>query len=105
MPDFVYTARDMSGQRVSGTIVAASQREAVNMLAGQSLFPLEVTVPQQTSSFGMGRRVSGQVVATVYSQLAGLLRSGVPLLRSIRVLRDQSSNLTLKQALSDVHER
>ena len=51
-----------------------------------------------------GQSVTGQLMATVFSQLAGLLRSGVPLLRSIGVLRDQTSHATLKKILSDVYE-
>ena len=42
MPKFHYIARDDAGQRVSGTIAAASRREAVAVLAGRSIFPLQV---------------------------------------------------------------
>ena len=45
------------------------------------------------------------MIATTYSQLAALLRSGVPLLRSIDVLRNQSSHAGLVQILDDVHGR
>jgi type II secretory pathway component PulF len=44
-------------------------------------------------------------MATTYSQLAALLRSGVPLLRSIRVIRDQTSNVRLQEVLDDVYRR
>ena len=37
--------------------------------------------------------------------MASLLRSGVPLLRSLAVLRDQTSHRTLKEVLEDVHHR
>jgi type II secretory pathway component PulF len=50
-------------------------------------------------------RVRGNVMATVYNQLAALLRSGVPLLRSLAVLRDQTSNKNLKAILSEVHHK
>ena len=46
MPDFAYVARNSSGDKISGSITAASQREAVTLLAGQSLFPLKVTTEQ-----------------------------------------------------------
>ena len=42
-------------------------------------------------------------MATTYSQMAGLLKSGVPLLRSIDVLRQQSSHGGLKEVLSQVY--
>jgi type II secretory pathway component PulF len=104
MPDFAYIARDTSGQRVTGSISAGSQREAVTLLAGQSLFPLNVTTEKPRTKL-MGGRVKGQTMAVMYSQLASLLRSGVPLLRSIDVLRKQVSNQTLVRVLGEVRDR
>lgn len=75
------------------------------MLSGQSLFPLEVKAEKQALSWRRSRRVSGQQMAVVFSQLSGLLRSGVPLLRSLQVLQKQTSNKVLQQTLEDVHDR
>ena len=44
-------------------------------------------------------------MATVYSQLAALLKSGVPLLKSLAVLRDQTSHKNLKVILEEVYHR
>ncbi len=104
MPDFAYVARNSSGQKITGSIAAASQREAVTLLAGQSLFPLQVTTDTPRAPL-FGGRVKGQTMAVTYSQLASLLRSGVPLLRSLEVLRKQSSNQTLARSLSEVGDR
>lgn len=104
MPDFAYTARNASGQRVTGSITAASQREAVTLLSGQSLFPLQVAAEKPKSSWS-GGRVKGQTMAVTYSQLASLLRSGVPLLRSIEVLRKQVSSQTLARVLGETRDR
>jgi general secretion pathway protein F/type IV pilus assembly protein PilC len=54
---------------------------------------------------GSNLRVKGQVMATAYAQLAALLRSGVPLLRAINVMREQTSHKNLKAILEDVHRR
>lgn len=105
MPDFHYTARTATGAKVSGTIDAATEREAVQMLARKTLFPLKFTTDAVATAKTSHKRVKGQIMATVYSQLSSLLRSGVPLLRSIAVLRDQSSNATLTHCLSEVHNQ
>lgn len=105
MPDFAYTARDMKGQKVTGRLSASSERDAVMAIAGKSLFPLEVTADKPAMQLFGRRRVGGQIMATTYSQLASLIRSGVPLLRSINVIRDQSSNRSLKSVLTEVHDR
>lgn len=104
MPDFAYVARNPSGDRITGTIAANNHREALNLLSGKALFPLEVNEARARVPI-MGGRVKGQQLATLYGQLSQLLRSGVPLLRSLRVLRDQASNMALKKVLDDVHSR
>ena len=105
MPDFAYVARDSSGQRVTGSVAAGSEREVLSILSGKSLFPISVTVEKAQSSPLGRKRVSGQLMATTYSQLASLLRSGVPLLRSIHVLRHQTSNARLREVLDDIYRR
>ena len=105
MPDFAYVARDLTGQRVTGVVAAATEREALNVLGGQSLFPLEVKSQRPAKDFGFGGRVRGQVLAVTFSQMAALLRSGVPLLRSLRVIRDQTSSKNLKNVLTEIHDR
>ncbi len=103
MQSFAYTAYTESGEKVSGTLDAQSEREAINVLTGKALFPIEVSGEGTRRRLG-GKRVKGQTMAIVYGQLASLLRSGVPLLRSIAVIRDQAANESLKKTLMEVHE-
>lgn len=105
MPDFAYIARDLQGEKVTGTLTAGSEREVVTQLSAKSLFPVEVAAAKGKSTGISRKRVSGQLMANTYSQLSALLRSGVPLLRSIRVIRDQTSNAHLKEVLDDVYRR
>ena len=105
MPAFAYVARNLEGQRVTGTLSAQSERDVISQLSGKSLFPLEVTLDKPKQAFSFGGRVKGQLLATTYSQMASLLRSGVPLLRTLRILEDQTSNNRLKETLEDVHRR
>lgn len=109
MPEFAYIARDLKGQKIAGTIDAPSQREAVGVLTGRALFPITVTpkagsAQVQLSSL-FGKRVGGQLVATTLGQLSSLLRSGVPMLRALAVMREQTSNPALKETLADIHKR
>jgi type II secretory pathway component PulF len=104
MPEFTYTARDNAGQRVSGTLTATSHREATATLAGKALFPIEIRAGADARPRRV-RRVPAQLLATSYGQMADLLRSGVPLLRSIEVLEKQTSHKGLKHILNEVHHR
>ena len=103
MPDYAYTARDLQGQKRNGTISASTEREAINLLSGQSLFPISVSSDEAQRTVHRSRKVKGQVMASTYGQLASLLRSGVPMLRSLAVIREQASNPTLKQVMDDIY--
>jgi general secretion pathway protein F/type IV pilus assembly protein PilC len=76
----------------------------LSTLTAKALFPIEVKVDAPAMTIG-GRRIKPQLMATTYGQLAGLLRSGVPLLRSLAVLRDQTSHRSLKDVLTQVHAK
>jgi len=103
MPDFSYIARDLNGNRVSGRLQAATQHEALALLDSKALFPLEVQEAKQRQRGG--RRVKSAVVSVLYGQLADLLRSGVPLLRSLEVLSRQASHAGLATVLEDIQRQ
>lgn len=104
MLQFHYVARQRSGQQVEGTITATSVEEATRLIRNQSLFPVRV---QKTETLLPKRsgKVRARTLAKFYSQLADLLKSGVPLLRSLDILRRQSSNPRLTEVLADIHRR
>ena len=83
MPDFAYIARNTGGQRVEGVLSAGTQREAVTTLAGKQLFPIEVKAASKQAERSGSQRVRPQAMSQFYLQMAALLRSGVPLLRSL----------------------
>ncbi|HEY1066541.1 MAG TPA: type II secretion system F family protein, partial [Pirellulales bacterium] len=105
MPDFAYTARNRSGAKVTGMVAAANRREALTELGRQALFPLVVEAAPESKPMFAGRRVGAQLIATFYGQLADLLHSGVPLLRSLQVLERQTKHYALKEVLTDVRQR
>ena len=105
MPDFAYTARSLTGQLVEGTLSAGNEREAIANLSAKDLFPVQVSAADRRAAAEGTPRVKSRFVSPVYTQLASLLRSGVPMLRSLQVLREQASNPGLKQVLGDVEGR
>ncbi|MEM9353467.1 MAG: type II secretion system F family protein [Planctomycetota bacterium] len=105
MPDFAYTARDASGRQVAGTLSVGTEREAIAALAAQALFPVKVSPVGPKAPEKGSLRVPAQAASQFYVQLASLLRSGVPLLRGLEVLGQQTSNAALGQVCSDLRER
>lgn len=106
MPEFQYTARAMSGQEVRGLLTAGTETEVVSTLSSRQLFPLKIELAESARSDDRlrGRRVKARDLATFYSQLSDLLRSGVPLLRSLELLQKQSRNKVLKVVLQEVRD-
>jgi type II secretory pathway component PulF len=103
MPDFTYVARDYTGNKLNGVLTAPSRRDALAQLNQKGVFPLTVEAAR-TSVLRRGKRIKTQLMATTYGQLAGLLRSGVPLLRSLQILKDQTSNAALTEVLAAAHK-
>lgn len=108
MPEFAYIARDMGGRKVSGKVSAGTQQEAIAELSGRQLFPVEVAAESASDQRGRAKRVKPAILTTMFGQLADLLRSGVPLLRALEVLKKQASHTGLIEVLdrvrSDVQE-
>jgi general secretion pathway protein F/type IV pilus assembly protein PilC len=105
MPEFTYTALAVTGARTQGNLTANSEREAAAMLDARGLFPIQV---QQTKGIVVGRRgkkVKSRAMAAFYAQMADLLHSGVPLLRSLELLERQSSHPTLSEVLREVRAK
>lgn len=106
MPEFAYKARNHAGSDVNGTITAASRREALCALGDRQLFPLSVeNAAPPRAAWQRRRRIKTQLLATTLTQMADLLQSGVPLLRSLDVLAEQAPHPTLAEVLTDVRNQ
>ncbi len=108
MANFRYMARERGGSVVNGVVVAASAEEAARLIRGRSLFPTKVekeAAGDFSSLFSRSKRVPAAALAKFYSQFADLLKSGVPLLRSLDLLQRQSPNERLREVLADIRQR
>jgi general secretion pathway protein F/type IV pilus assembly protein PilC len=106
MPEFSYVAMAQSGIRTQGNLTANSEREAMAMLDARGVFPVSITpVKSATKGMGWGRRIKSKHMAGFYSQLADLLRSGVPMLRSLDILQRQTSQPALGEIIREIRGR
>ncbi|MDR3183004.1 MAG: type II secretion system F family protein [Planctomycetaceae bacterium] len=103
--EYRYTARNSLGSKAEGTINAANENEVAASLSAAGLFPVHIQALQKQAVSSKVRRVSGQLLAAFYGQLADLLHSGVPLLRSLKILHDQTSSGNLKFVLDHIYRR
>ncbi len=106
MPSFSYKAVEEGGKQVTGVLTAENYGVALRMLDEQSLFPIQVRegVEQSTRTFTGRRRIKISHLTVFYSQLADLLKAGVPMLRSLDVLSRQGSAGALAQMVKELRE-
>ena len=104
MPKFQYTARNLSGGKVSGNVEAEGEIAAARLLENRELFPIDVWSPEAGgSATSFRRRISSRDLGVMYGQLSDLLASGVPLLRSLKSLVKSTVNKRLAVVLREIH--
>lgn len=118
MANFQYIALDAKGEQTTGVVQANSDAEAVQQLRGQGLYPTQVVEQGKgnLSSGGkkvkakkgkskgvkVGGKIKPKILMIFTRQLATLIDSGLPLLRSLNVLAKQEPNPTLKATINNI---
>ena len=100
---FQYKVRDRSGVVTSGSLVADSEALVLARLREQGLTPLDVRRKKKSIGqieFG-GKKVKLKEVAIFSRQFATMVNSGLPILRAIAILAEQSSNKELARVLNE----
>jgi general secretion pathway protein F len=85
MASFRYTALNASGQQVDGVLSVATEQAALAELEARELTPVAISARRERGPM-LRRTVSLRHLAGSYIQIADLLRAGVPLLRSLKLL-------------------
>lgn len=127
MANFNYTALDAKGEQTEGIVAAGSEAEAVQSLRSQGLYttqifeegkgkpaaPVKKSAAKKSGAKGKGKglnmtigkaktTVKPKVLMVFTRQLATLIDSGLPLLRSLTVLGKQEPNPALKSTIGSL---
>ena len=121
MPNFIYSALDAKGEQADGNVEAATEAEAIQKLRALGLYPTQISEEGQGKAkigakrsaskkpkgkqitFGKGKSTVKPKILMVFTrQLATLIDSGLPLLRSLTVLGKQEPNPVLKSTISSL---
>ena len=101
---FQYKVRDRSGNLISGTLEADSELLVLQRLREQGYTPLEVGKEKKGLNVNISlkaKKVKLKEVAVFSRQFATMINSGLPILRALSILADQTTNPTLGRALAD----
>ncbi len=124
MANFHYSALDAKGEQSNGIVVAPGEAEAIQQLRVKGLYPTQiqeegkgkkgkVVTPAKSKSkaaaaksvkANLGGRVKPKNLMIFTRQLATLIDSGLPLLRSLTVLEKQEPNLVLRATINSLAE-
>jgi type IV pilus assembly protein PilC len=103
MPDtYAYKVRDRGGNLISGTLVADNEALVLQRLREQGLTPLEVG--KQSRGFNIEltkKKVKLKELSVFSRQFATMINSGLPILRALSILADQTSNGELARVLNE----
>jgi type IV pilus assembly protein PilC len=99
-----YTGRDPSGQRVTGTLVGDSPALVTARLREMGYVPLRVAAQNRgvRREINIRNRVPLKELAVFSRELATMVSSGVPILKSLAILERQTESRLLSTTISDV---
>jgi type IV pilus assembly protein PilC len=102
LQEFRYRAIDpRGGAIVRGTLEAATEAAVTSKLKAQGLTPLEVVEVSKTGLNmeikvpGLTKHVKAKSLAIFSKQMAGLINAGLPLMRTLSILIEQSRRIVL----------
>ena len=108
MPVYAYQALDRTGTEVAGTVTAADPKAALSQVRNLGLHPLDVRasvgVVAASTQKRRGRRVKPADVTLFTRQLANLVGGGLPIMRTLEALIDNTENARLYEILSEVRD-
>ncbi len=116
MPTYQFEAMDATGQEIRDVVEAPNEDEAQATIRQMGYFVTKITIKKSRKTgadakdakskgktFALGG-VGMKILTTFTRQLSILQDAGLPILRSLKILRDQAKPGTLKNALIDVCE-
>lgn len=111
MASFNYTGRDAKGNQVKGSVDAANANAAAEKIFKKAITPTAIVAIEEKADsvanidvFELinNGRVSLEEMIVFCRQMYALMRSGVPILRSINGMAESANSVSLKKALIDI---
>lgn len=101
MPLYSYQGTNNKGKAVTGMVAAVSRSQAHQKLRGRSIFPTRI----EEDLGGSNPQAGSEDLAYTVTQLAALLKSGIPIDEALESLSESAENVKLRRALARVRVR
>ncbi|MBI4049766.1 MAG: type II secretion system F family protein [Candidatus Doudnabacteria bacterium] len=106
--EFAYQARDKQGVLKAGTVEAASESSAFEILGQHGLTVIKVFPNTQLNLFGnitFLERISLKDIVLFSRQLATLINAKVPIVQALRIMRLQVSSKKFQKIIDEITEK
>ncbi|MFH1459967.1 MAG: type II secretion system F family protein [Candidatus Omnitrophota bacterium] len=109
MATYKYKAKKGPGKIINAQISAASREEAVERISQMGYMPVRIELAEGTEGLApanlgfLAERVGAKQITVFTRQLAVLLKSGVPILKGLKILSDQATNRYFQIVLGRIH--
>ena len=101
MPKYSYSALDLRNNKVSGEVDARDEDDLRRLLRAQNLVPTKYSVIEDKTT---GYRMKANDVGEFSRQLAGMLASGITILRAMEILKDRDFAPKIKLIYEQIHK-
>ncbi len=105
MQKFTYQARQADGRLTKGTLRAASEERAINLLRSHGLAPASVTAVAEASFLQRevgGRAVGMKEMILFMRQTSSMIRAGVPIMESLRAIEKQINKRAWRKIMQEL---
>jgi type IV pilus assembly protein PilC len=106
MPFFEYQAKNYEGLSIKGTIEAASESAAMEILAEKKLLPIALKLKSEHgdlfAKLSFLNKISAKDLVLFSRQLSVMKSANLPLVQSLRILEKQTVNPKLKLAIAEI---
>jgi type IV pilus assembly protein PilC len=103
MAVFTYTAKDTYGKKISGTLEAADQERAVEILRNKQLLPIFL-IEEKSKKRLRTKRVKLDDLVIFSRQLATMVDSGIPLVQALSILGEQVEKENFRQVILKIRQ-
>ena len=108
MPRYHYTAIAMDGKKAKGSVTAETSYAARKQLRVRGIHPTSVSEikpkSEARSLSSILHRSSKKQMVDFTREMSTLLNSGIKLTEALSVLRQQTTDVGFKNALTDIHQ-
>lgn len=107
MAEFTYLAKDNKGSIQKGTIDSSSREMVVQTLIKRGLTPQSIKLVKKTGmnmniKLPGGNKVKSKSLVVFTRQFSTMISAGVPMLRALNTLQEQTDSKVLKEALRKI---